>query len=128
VLLPLLSSDLGLGDHGYGWLLAAFGLGGVLGAGGHLAVAEVNALAGQHPRAARVGAIGQLGDEARLADAGLAGDERHRRAAVGGAIERGEKAGKLALAADELRAGHPLRHPARPRAIARVYGASRACG
>jgi MFS family permease len=33
VLLLLLSRDLGLGDHGYGWLLAACGLGGVLGAG-----------------------------------------------------------------------------------------------
>ncbi len=33
VLLLLLSRDMGLGDHGYGWLLAAFGLGGVLGAG-----------------------------------------------------------------------------------------------
>src|SRR5204863_5086351 len=33
VLLLLLSRDLGLGDHGYGYLLAACGLGGVLGAG-----------------------------------------------------------------------------------------------
>jgi MFS family permease len=33
VLLLLLSRDLGLGDHGYGWLLAGCGLGGVLGAG-----------------------------------------------------------------------------------------------
>ena len=33
VLLLLLSRDLGLGDHGYGYLLASFGLGGVLGAG-----------------------------------------------------------------------------------------------
>jgi MFS family permease len=32
VLLLLLSRRLGLGDHGYGWLLAALGLGGVLGA------------------------------------------------------------------------------------------------
>jgi MFS family permease len=32
VLLLLLSRDLGLGNDGYGWLLAAFGLGGVLGA------------------------------------------------------------------------------------------------
>ena len=32
VLLLLLSRDLGLGDHGYGYLLASFGLGGVLGA------------------------------------------------------------------------------------------------
>jgi MFS family permease len=33
VLLLLLSRQLGLGDHGYGYLLASFGLGGVLGAG-----------------------------------------------------------------------------------------------
>jgi predicted MFS family arabinose efflux permease len=33
VLLLLLSRELGLGDHGYGYLLASFGLGGVLGAG-----------------------------------------------------------------------------------------------
>jgi MFS family permease len=33
VLLLLLSRDLGLGDQGYGWLLAGCGLGGVLGAG-----------------------------------------------------------------------------------------------
>jgi len=33
VLLLLLSRDLGLGDHGYGYLLASFGVGGVLGAG-----------------------------------------------------------------------------------------------
>jgi MFS family permease len=32
VLLLLLSRDLGLGDHGYGYLLASFGLGGILGA------------------------------------------------------------------------------------------------
>ena len=41
VLLLLLSRELGLGDHGYGYLLASFGLGGVLGAGaaGRLAAA-----------------------------------------------------------------------------------------
>jgi MFS family permease len=33
VLLLMLSRELGLGDHGYGYLLASFGLGGVLGAG-----------------------------------------------------------------------------------------------
>ena len=42
VLLLLLSRDLGLGDHGYGYLLASFGLGGVLGAvlAGRLAANE----------------------------------------------------------------------------------------
>ena len=42
MLLLLLSRDLGLGDHGYGYLLASFGLGGVLGAGiaGRLAAHE----------------------------------------------------------------------------------------
>jgi predicted MFS family arabinose efflux permease len=33
VLLLLVSRDLGLGDQGYGWLLAGCGLGGILGAG-----------------------------------------------------------------------------------------------
>ncbi|HEY0361159.1 MAG TPA: MFS transporter [Solirubrobacteraceae bacterium] len=42
VLLLLLSRDLGLGDHGYGYLLASFGLGGILGAvlAGRLAAHE----------------------------------------------------------------------------------------
>ena len=42
VLLLLLSRELGLGDHGYGYLLASFGLGGVLGAGvaGRVAASE----------------------------------------------------------------------------------------
>ena len=42
VLLLLLSRELGLGDHGYGYLLASFGLGGVLGAtvAGRVAASE----------------------------------------------------------------------------------------
>ena len=42
VLLLMLSRELGLGDHGYGYLLASFGLGGVLGAGvvGRVAASE----------------------------------------------------------------------------------------
>ena len=47
---------------------------------GQLAVAEVDAVAGEHARALRAGAGGELGDQARLADARLAGDQRDRRA------------------------------------------------
>jgi hypothetical protein len=88
---------------------------------GHLAVAEGDALAGQHARPSLARAARELGDEAGLADARLARDERDGRAPVGGTVEPRDEAGQLALAPDELRARHPLRQPARPRAIARVY-------
>jgi MFS family permease len=44
VLLLLLSRRLGAGDHGYGWLLAALGLGGVLGASGAARVGRAGLL------------------------------------------------------------------------------------
>jgi MFS family permease len=56
VLLLMLSRDLGLGDHGYGYLLASFGLGGVLGAG----VAGRAAASGR-TRAVLVGALALVG-------------------------------------------------------------------
>ncbi|HEX6745533.1 MAG TPA: MFS transporter [Solirubrobacteraceae bacterium] len=56
VLLLLLSRELGLGDHGYGYLLASCGLGGVLGAG----VAGRAAASGR-TRTALVGSLAVLG-------------------------------------------------------------------
>ena len=56
VLLLLLSRQLGLGDHGYGYLLASCGLGGVLGAG----VASRAAASGR-TRTALVGSLAVLG-------------------------------------------------------------------
>jgi MFS family permease len=56
VLLLLLSRELGLGDHGYGYLLASFGLGGVLGAG----VAGRAAASGR-TRTALIGSLAVLG-------------------------------------------------------------------
>ena len=55
VLLLLLSRQLGLGDHGYGYLLASFGLGGVLGAG-----VAGRAVASDRTRAVLVGALAVL--------------------------------------------------------------------
>jgi len=52
VLLLLLSRRLGLGDQGYGWLLAACGLGGIAGAG----IAS-RAIGGQRSRVVLVGAL-----------------------------------------------------------------------
>jgi MFS family permease len=55
VLLLLLSRQLGLGDHGYGYLLASFGLGGVLGAG-----VAGRAVASDRTRVVLVGALAVL--------------------------------------------------------------------
>jgi MFS family permease len=64
VLLLMLSRELGLGDHGYGYLLASFGLGGVLGAGVAYRVA-----AGERVRTVLVAALTVLGaSTALLAD------------------------------------------------------------
>jgi MFS family permease len=64
VLLLMLSRELGLGDHGYGYLLASFGLGGVLGAGVAGRVA-----AGERVRTVLVAALTVLGaSTALLAD------------------------------------------------------------
>ena len=65
--------------------------------------------------ALRPRAGGELGDQARLADARLARDERDRRAPIGRAVERRGQARELALAPDELGARDPLRQVNRPR-------------
>ena len=56
-----------------------------------LAVAQVDAVAGQHARALRPRAGGELGDQARLADARLARDERDRRAPIGRASSAADR-------------------------------------
>ena len=82
---------------------------------GQLAVAEVDAVAGEHARALRPRAGRELGDQPRLADARLARDQGDRRAPVGRALERRGQARELALAPDELGARDPLRQVNRPR-------------
>jgi hypothetical protein len=88
---------------------------------GQLAVAEVDAVAGEHARPLRPGAVGELGDQPRLADARLARDEHDGGAPARGALQRGAEAGELALAPDEVRTRDPLGQLARP-PTARVYG------
>jgi hypothetical protein len=53
----------------------------------------------------------ELGDQAALADAGLAGDEHERRSAARGALERRLERGELIGAADEDGAGDAAWHP-----------------
>ena len=74
---------------------------------GQLAVAEVDAVAGEHARALRPRAGRELGDQPRLADARLARDQGDRRAPIGRAVERRGQARELALAPDELGARDP---------------------
>jgi hypothetical protein len=89
---------------------------------GQLAVAEVDAVAGEHARALGAGAGAELGDQAGLADARLAGDERDRGPAIGRALERRGEARELALAPHELRTRDPLGQLPRP-STGRVYAA-----
>ena len=89
---------------------------------GQLAVAEVDAVAGEHARALFAGAGGELRDQPRLADARLAGDEHDRGPPVGGALQSGAEPGQLALAPHELRTRDPLGQLPRP-STARVYAA-----
>jgi hypothetical protein len=68
---------------------------------GDLRAGELQALAEQHARLARVRARLELAQQARLADARLAGDERERRAARGGPLQRALEQLELGRAADE---------------------------
>ena len=72
---------------------------------GQLALPQLDALAPEHARAGLAGAVAQLGHEPGLADAGLAGHERERRAAVGGLGERRFELRELGRPADQARAG-----------------------
>jgi hypothetical protein len=75
-----------------------------------LALAEVDAVAGQHQRAALGRAPLELGEQARLADAGLAGQEHDRRPLAAGVGERGLELGQLGGAPDQARARDPGSH------------------
>jgi MFS family permease len=107
VLLLLLSRDLGLGDHGYGYLLAAFGLGGVLGAG--IAGRAFNS---GHLRAVLVGTLGVLG----LATILLADPF-----GLGGALALGVASGAAAIVVEVL-ADTGVQRTLAPDVLARAYG------
>jgi MFS family permease len=107
VLLLLLSRDLGLGDHGYGWLLAAFGLGGVLGAG----VAS-RAAAGGRARLVLVGALAVVAAATALF-AGPFG--------LGGALALGIVTGAGSIVVEVL-ADTGLQRALAPELLARAYG------
>jgi hypothetical protein len=67
-------------------------------------VADLHAAADQHPHALRFGAGGELAEQAGLAHAGVAGHQRHRRAALPGPGEHAEQPAELGGAAHEHRA------------------------
>jgi hypothetical protein len=77
---------------------------------GQLALAEVDAVAGQHERTGLNGSLLDLGEQARLADARVAGHERQRRPPVGGVDQRGLELRQLGGAADQARARDPGAH------------------
>ena len=107
VLLLLLSRDLGLGDHGYGYLLASFGLGGVLGAvvAGRLATND-------RARVVLVGAMAVLAAcTALLADP----------FGVGGALALGVVSGAGCIVVEVL-VETSLQRSLAPDVFARAYG------
>jgi MFS family permease len=107
VLLLLLSRELGLGDHGYGYLLASFGLGGVLGA----AVAG-RAAATERTTAVLVGALAVLAAcTALLADP----------FGIGGALALGIVSGAGCIVVEVL-AETGLQRTLAPDVFARAYG------
>src|SRR6201999_1574419 len=88
---------------------------------GQLALAQLHALAADDADAVRAGGALELRDEPRLAEPGLAGDERERRAL----LERLAQLGQLAGPADEAGAGHAAGHdPIMKRAAAASRGAA----
>ena len=75
-----------------------------------LALAEVDAVAREHERPVPGGAALELRQQARLADARLAGHEHQRRLAVRGGRERGLELGQLGGPADQAGARDPRGH------------------
>jgi MFS family permease len=107
VLLLLLSRELGLGDHGYGYLLASFGLGGVIGA-----VVAGRAAAGDRGRVVLVGAMAALAAcTALLADP----------LGVGGALALGVVSGAGFILV-EVMVETGLQRTLAPDVFARAYG------
>ena len=80
------------------------------GASGSSPVAELDAGAREHAGAAGARPLGELGQQAGLADAGLAGDEHRARRPAAGRRERGLERAELLRAADEDGARDPARH------------------
>jgi hypothetical protein len=70
---------------------------------GQRRIAEIDAGAGQQPGTGRQRARRELLDEARLPDAGLAGDEHGHRLAAARVLERGVERGDVLAAPDERR-------------------------
>ena len=107
VLLLLLSRELGLGDHGYGYLLASFGLGGVLGA----------AVAGRAAASERMGLV-VIGAMATLAACtALFADPL----GVGGALALGVVSGAGFIVVEVL-VETGLQRSLAPEVFARAYG------
>jgi MFS family permease len=107
VLLLLLSRDLGLGDHGYGYLLASFGLGGVLGA-----VVAGRVAGNDRTRVVLVGAMAVLAAcTALLADP----------FGVGGAVALGVISGAGFIVVEVL-VETSLQRTLAPEVFARAYG------
>jgi hypothetical protein len=75
-----------------------------------LTFAQLDALAAEHAHAFAAGGALELAEQPRLADAGLAGQERDRRLALARLREPGLKLRELRVAADERRAGYARCH------------------
>ena len=94
---------------------------------GQLALAQLDAVAGQHARAGGPGALGALVHQAALADARVAGHQQRARLARGGALHGLVESGQLLGAADEGRTGYPphraIIHGA-DRQLRRMHGAA----
>ena len=82
---------------------------------GQADVAHLEAPADQHPGAASGGLGRQLGEQAGLADTGLAGHQRHRRTAGLRPRQQLQELGELLGPADERRTGR-IHHPGKYRA------------
>ena len=82
--------------------------------------AELDAMAGQHRETGAGCAPGQLGDQARLADAGLARDDREARLGRRGPLQQRGQRRDLLAPPDEDRALHRLAH--------KVHGATAEAG
>ena len=77
---------------------------------GQLLLAELDALADRHPRAAVAGAARELGDHAGLADARLTRDEGQGRSAIRRVAQCGFELRELGHPPDQTAAGHPRSH------------------
>src|SRR5918996_6439464 len=77
---------------------------------GKLALAELDAVADQHGRAPLAPPAGELVEQPRLPDPGLAGDKHERGTPLGRVVKGGLQLGELAGPADEAGACHSNGH------------------